>query len=49
MLKRFIPLWHLVLQVRDDFLHGHRFVLQWRHLQKAPSTMPREAFLIAVV
>ena len=36
-------------QVRLDFLHAHRFVLQFEHLQKEPSIMPKEEFLMTVV
>ena len=49
LLKHFLPRWHLVLQVRLDFLQAHRFVLQLRHLRNEPSTIPKEEFLITVV
>ena len=38
-----------MLQVRLDFLQGHWFVLQLEHLQKEPSSKPKEEFLVTVV
>ena len=38
-----------MLQVRLDFLKGHRFVLQLEHLRKEPSSEPKEEFLMTVV
>ena len=34
---------------RLDFSHANRFILQFEHLQKEPSIMPKEEFLMTVV
>ena len=49
LLKHALPLWHLLLQLRPAFLHGHLLVLQNLQRQEEPYSIPNEALRIASV
>ena len=48
LFKQDLPIWHLVVQCRDTFLHGHRVVLHLIHLH-AFGPIPRDVFCITSV
>ena len=48
LFKQDLPMWHLVVQCRDTFLHGHRVVLHLIHLH-AFGPIPNDVFCITSV